>query len=111
MTTIDERDLPVSVVEKLRESLMRLKTFTVASRLWNKGFSDHDRQKLGGDLQTAYRRLGTVGMWRELRGGTLERAIVEASSKLSFLNDFYRDWLLGELGETLKSPGRSDKPC
>ena len=110
MTTINEHHLPVPVVEKLRESLMRLKTITVANRLWNKGFSDQDRQKLGGDLHTAYKRFGTVGMWRELRGGTLERAIVEASSKLSFLNDFDRDWLLGELGETLKPPGRSDKP-
>jgi len=49
-------------------------------------------------------------MWMKLRGGTAERAIVEVSAKLQLLHKEDRDWLLGELGETLKPPGRSDKP-
>ena len=110
MTIVDDPDLPAPVVEKLRESLMRIKTFSAATRLWNKGLSDRDRQKLGGDLQSSYRQFGTVGMWRKLRGGTVPRAIVDLSRELSFLDDFDRDWLLGELGESLKPAGKSKKP-
>ena len=33
MTTIRERDLPTPIIEKLKESLMRIKSFTAASWL------------------------------------------------------------------------------
>ena len=111
MTTINERDLPAPVIEKLKESLMRIKSFTAASWLWNKGLSDRDRQDLGGDLQTAHLQWGTVGMWRKLRGGSMGRAIVDVSTKLQLLHKEDRVWLLKELGETPKWTGKNKKPC
>jgi len=39
------------------------------------------------------------------------RAIVDVSTKLQLLHNEDRVWLLEELGETLKPPGKSKKPC
>ncbi|REJ69557.1 MAG: hypothetical protein DWQ31_04155 [Planctomycetota bacterium] len=57
-----------------------------------------DRERLGGDLEAAWQRLGTAGMWRELRGCTYEQAVCEVAQLLGFLRPEDRDWLLGEFG-------------
>jgi hypothetical protein len=110
--TIDnDFELSTLAVDALRGAYLRIRNVAAANRLWNLRLTDRDRRKLGSDFQTAYRdHGGTVGMWQKLHGGTVERAIVEANVKLQFLNDLDREWLLGELRETLKPPGSSVKP-
>ncbi|MBL8798491.1 MAG: hypothetical protein JNM56_31640 [Planctomycetia bacterium] len=66
--------------------------------------TEEDRQGLGGDWEAAYRKYGTAGMWRALRGVSAERAVVDVAHRLNLLDARGCRWLLRELGEVLESP-------
>jgi hypothetical protein len=65
--------------------------------------SAEDQERLGGDLEKAYYKYGSAGMWAELRGVTPLRAVVDVAKILGFLRDEDREWLLRETGEILEA--------
>ena len=75
-----------------------------ADRLWERVLTDEEQQRLGGNLSDAYYRLSTAGMWMELRGVSVERAIIEVAHELSFLTESNARWLLREIGEDSPTP-------
>ncbi|MFH1268863.1 MAG: hypothetical protein ABIK89_24315 [Planctomycetota bacterium] len=69
-----------------------------------------DREHLGSDLKEYYGRLGTAGMWMELRGVSLERAVIEVARELGFLDEPTANWLLREIGEDTPPPRGAAHP-
>jgi len=86
-------------LEELQEHYLRVKAAGSAVRLWERVLTPQDRNRLGGDLPTAFQDGGTVGMWMKLRGVSGNRALVEVAKKLNFLDEGTSEWLLRELGE------------
>jgi hypothetical protein len=93
--------------EELQTNALRIKAAVSALRVWERVFSDEDRRRLGGDLEAAWRRYGTAGMWQQLRGVTAGRAVVEVAHVLGFLDEHSRRWLLRELGEVADDPAQA----
>ena len=92
------------VMKELRIQLLHLKERVSARRIWERVFTPKDRTRLGGDLEKAYRELGTVGMWMKLRRVSQPRAIVELSHKMGCLSETTYGWLLREIGGKLDTP-------
>jgi len=88
-------------IEELKVNALRIQPAMCAARLWERSLSQQERERLGGDLETAYRQLGTAGMWATLRGVTRHRAVVEVAQELGFLRTKDYEWLLHEIGEIL----------
>jgi hypothetical protein len=86
-------------LEVLKDNAIRISAPVSAERLWNRYLTPQDRERLGDDFAVAYDRLGTAGMWAELRGVTPHRAVVEVAKKLGFLRNDDFEWLLRETGE------------
>ena len=97
----DSRGLEISsdVICELEEARQRIRPAVMADRIWRRLLSDVDRQQLGGNLEQAWRRHGSVGMWMAVRGVSVERAIVDVACGLEVMSEHTAGWLLRELGE------------
>lgn len=93
--------LSQQVFEELQTAASRVGGIVCAKRLWDRHLTLAEQVRLGSDVQAAYAELGTLGMWKQLRGVTHDRAVVEVAQKLGFLRTEDAHWLLGEIGETL----------
>lgn len=87
------------VVDELRTQLFRIRAAVSADQLWNRVLTRDDRRLLGDDLETAWRNLGTVGMWQKIRKVSRERAIIEVGLKLGTLAPSTYEWLAREFGD------------
>jgi|SRR5579884_3626471 len=90
--------------EELDMNFHRIRAAASAARLWERVLSETDRRQLGGNLEVAWRTLGTAGMWMKLRGVSLPRAVVDVAWELDLMSDRMRRWLLRELGEAPDDP-------
>jgi hypothetical protein len=106
------RGLRVSpqVAEELTTQALRVEPWVSADRLWTRVLTEEDRQCLGGNLEECYPRLGTAGMWMELRGVSAERAVIEVARELGFLTEQTAQWLLREVGEEVPGQSSPDHP-
>jgi hypothetical protein len=91
--------LSPQAIEEFRTQALRIRARISAVRLWSRYLTPQDQQRLGGDFEKAYKRLGTGGMWMELRGVSLPRAIADVAMKLGILRQEDYEWLLREAGE------------
>lgn len=91
------RPISQAVVDELRTAALRIRSNVVAFRVWERVFTEEDRQKLGGDIEQCWPRLGTAGMWREARGGSLEQAVIDVANAVNLLDDNTANWLRREL--------------
>jgi hypothetical protein len=73
--------------------------------------SDADRRRLGGNWQTSYAKLGTAGMWKELRGGSPPQVVIEVARKLGIVDQTTYEWLLRAVGEDAPAAPRPDRPA
>ena len=102
------RTLRREVAQELQTQSLRIKPPVAATRLWERVLTEQDRQQLGGSLEQCYPRLGTAGMWMQIRRVSLERAVIEVARELGFLDQPTANWLLREVGEELpRSPSAS----
>lgn len=85
--------------ELLQDALGRVGAAYAAEHLWQRVLTGKQRRKLGGDLQEAYSRHGTVGMWMQLHPVSRLVAIVQVAYSIGFFDEQTRDFLLRELGE------------
>lgn len=92
-------DHPVSsaTAELLGNKYIALKASIFATRVWNELFDDQDRQ-LFQDLESAFRRLGTVGMWMKARDVSLPVAILQLAAELELLSPKMIEKVQRELG-------------
>lgn len=97
--TSDRPDPSPAAKRAFRDCVFRIHCPSSAERLWNRCFSDQDRQQLGNDLNAAYRAHRTAGMWATLKGSSLDRAVVDVGYLLNFLTESDFKWLLQEIGE------------
>lgn len=104
------RELRSKVIQELQTQQGRICAAASARRLWDRVLSPEERERLGGDLQQCYSRLGTVGMWTELRGVSPERAVVDVARELGFLDEPTAKWLLRETGEQAPSSRSGEVP-
>ncbi len=92
-------ELAQEVSDELRTHYLRIKPLAAAERLWQRALRARDRQKLGGDMVKAFAKLGTIGMWQKVHGGSRARAIVEVARAIGTLDGTTHDWLFREIGE------------
>ena len=85
--------------EQLRTYTLRVKMRVSAKLLWDKVLSDRERRLLGGDFSSSFEKIGTVGMWKELRGVSEEKAILDIALNLNLMDPPTFRWLSRELGE------------
>jgi hypothetical protein len=90
---------PQNVKDQLQTQYLRVKAFASAELLWQRVLTAGERTRLGDHLVSSYRKLGTVGMWREVRGGSNLRAIIETAYSLNLLSEMDRVWLIREIEE------------
>lgn len=88
----------------------RIGTVRIATRVWERQFTDADRDRLGGDLDKCLRRYGTAGMWVQAKGVPVERAIVRVALATDLITGSTADWLLKELGEEEGQPAEAERP-
>ncbi len=100
-------NLPPKVMEELQIQYLRIKAFVSAARLWERVLTNQERQRLGGELEGSYAKLGTVGMWQAVRGGSDARAVIDIAQALGFLDQTGYHWLLCEIGDR---PVRAQEP-
>lgn len=81
------------------ECYYRIQCPSSAQRLWERHFSADDRQRFESDLDSVYRRYHTAGMWANLRGVSLDRAVLDVGRALNFLTQPDYEWLIREIGE------------
>lgn len=100
------KHLPSRVRDALVTAEHWVQNLVGAERLWERVLTPGERKRLGNNLPTSYQRCGgTIGIWLQVRGGTIQRAIVEAAHALGFLTEADRQWLLRELDEPSSSAG------
>lgn len=92
----------LNAIQEFQTAAARIRAPMAAQRLWERRLTPQDRERLGGDLQQAYFRYGTAGMWAELRGVTPQRAVVEVAKLLGFLCEEDYEWLLCEVGQVVE---------
>ncbi|MHB1038555.1 MAG: hypothetical protein ACYC0Y_28360, partial [Pirellulales bacterium] len=56
--------------DALQSQFLRVRSWKIASMVWDRVFTPQERRKLGENAARCHRDLGTVGMWREVRGGS-----------------------------------------
>lgn len=106
-----QADLPPKVIAELIDHNLRIKAFVSAGLLWQRVLTERERKRLGGDLQQSFAKLGTVGMWRRVRGGSKVRAVIDVARALGFLYPSNYDWLLREIREKpTKTRDARDRP-
>jgi hypothetical protein len=93
--------------EELQTNFHRIGAAVSAAWLWERVLTEAERQRLGGDLERAWRAHGTAGMWMKLRGVSLPRAVVDVACELDLLDERTRGWLLRELGEAPDDPAEA----
>lgn len=103
MTMLEHlQHLPGQVRNALETAALRIQNPAGAEFLWDRVLTPGERKRLGNNLESAYQRYGgTVGLWLNVRGGTLQRAVVEVAYSLGLLVETDRRWLLRELEESL----------
>ena len=97
-------------LEVLQHKFDFVNAFPSAARLWDRVFIASEREQLGGDLETAYRDRGPIGMWMHLHGVTQLRALVEIAYKLDMLSENDYVWLLREIEEDVNNTPPSARP-
>ena len=102
--------LPQKVLEELQQQYLRIKMWVSAARLWERVLTEQDRHRLGGNLEECFSRLGTVGMWAELRAVSQPRAIADVAHELGCLDQTTYRWLLREIGEEPDAQAPPDRP-
>lgn len=95
-------ELSPQAIELFRTNALRIHAPVSAERLWSRHMTPQDREQLGGDLQKAYKKVGTAKMWMKLRGVSYPRAIADVAKKLGFLREDDYHWLLREAGEIVE---------
>jgi hypothetical protein len=98
-STSDEEKVPPHV-EILRSKLFFVAGPWCARRIWERHFSAAEREQLGGTLEKALEHSKTtIGMWRQVRGGSQARAIAEIAYRSDLLSATDYEWILRELDE------------
>jgi len=69
-----------------------------AEKLWERHLTPQDRERLGGDLNAAYHRHKTIGMWAWLRSMPAVQAAIEIYDRFAPMPKADREWLLREFG-------------
>jgi hypothetical protein len=107
VATVRPHPLSPRAREELEANYHRIRAAVSAIRLWERILTEAERQRLGGDLEIAWRQHGTAGMWMKLRGVSLPRAVVDVACELNFIDDRTRRWLLREVGEVPDDPAEA----
>ena len=71
---------------------LRMQNPNTALRVWKQSLTEEERNRLG-DLETAYRRGGTVGIWAEAQGVSLDRATIELARSFGMPDFDYQELL------------------
>ncbi len=92
------------VTEELQTAELRVQTAASAYRLWERYLTPEEQRRLGGDVESACRTGGPVGMWMRLHGCSFHRAVIEVARNLKFLDERTERWLLREIGGFADDP-------
>lgn len=94
---------------KLRNLLICVQTADIAQRVGKLLLTDKERSKIG-DLATAFAKLRTIGIWRQVRGGSQPRAIIDISERLGLTDETTANWLRRCIGVSPTSSTSKNRP-
>ncbi|MHB9049232.1 MAG: hypothetical protein ACYC35_25210 [Pirellulales bacterium] len=103
-------ELSQAARDALQSQLLRVKSWKVAAMVWDRVLTPQERRKLGENAARCHRDLGTVGMWREVRGGSETRAVIDIAHQVGLMDETTRLWLLREAGEQAAQTVPQDRP-
>ena len=88
------------IKSKWQECRAVVNNVAAARILWKLRWSDIERGLFGGDFKRAYDKYRTMGMWRHVHGGSMERAVIELGKTLGAITTGEYNWLLHGLDES-----------
>jgi hypothetical protein len=98
---------PVKLTKEVGEKLAELRQQVAVRQcgriLWDRVLSRRQREQLGETLESAFGRLGTLGMWRQIYGGEPLPALIALGRELDLLSARDAKWLLREIGADANS--------
>jgi hypothetical protein len=98
----------VKATKLFAEILLKVNSFAVAERVWERVLSETQRGALGNSVLAALRdHCNTVGMWRYHYQVSYQRAVIDIGEKVGFLSSSDVDWLLREGGDLPRSPAEA----
>lgn len=92
------RQLSPMTMEELKTQTARVRLLESALLVWHRLFTSAERKRLGGDPAAAWRRLGAIGMWIEVREASPAQAVLEMAVGIGHMSPANYDWLRRELG-------------
>ncbi len=92
-------EVPEAVRLKMFEVVGRVRSAPVMKLLWEDRLTDSERQRLEVSISDDQRKkLGTIGIWRELYGGSEARAVLEIAERCDLLTPEECKSLSGKIG-------------
>jgi hypothetical protein len=93
------KQMPIFLAERWKSACSTAGSLPTAERIWHLVFTDDERDQLGGDFSRAINEIGTVRMWRKVRGGTEIQSIVAMNRAIGQLDQPHADAILRHFGE------------
>lgn len=86
LTDSTGRPISQAVHDELLAAAMRIRPAASARLVWERLFSEKDRQKLGNDFQSCWRQFGTEGMWMKIWDVSAESAVIDIAEGLDLMS-------------------------
>ncbi len=94
-----EVQLSQDALVELTTQFDRVRPASSGKMLWDRVLTQPQRVQLGGDFEKCFKKLGTIGMWRELHPVSEPRATIEVARAIGTMDEAHFAWILRELGE------------
>ncbi len=92
--------LPAAARSAFEEAYYRVDDSAVACLLWERVFSNEERNRLGGDFGRAH-SMGAIEMWTATHGVSPQRAVLDIARAVNLMTEHDHKWLRGEIGEDM----------
>lgn len=104
-------DLDADAQREIIQARQRIVGTEAFRRFWNRVLTVAERDRLGGDMDAAFRRDSfPANHLFPLRAISPERAIIEIALRLGFMTAETQQWLLEELGESSDTTDSRPQP-
>ncbi len=91
----------IEVKREIVQASQRIRGSAAFQRFWDRVLSSNERDTLDGDVGRCFDQQYAPFFLVQLRGYSLERAIIEIAYRIEFLTPSTYEWLMREIGDSL----------